>query len=358
MSDKECNVLRCEKSSKKRKTFGRISEVNKKLNLRSHEAGENCHCKRYKCFHVVNQEQRNNILRDFNLLPTRDAQNLYLCGLITVYEVQRRRPRKDEDDANLHSATYAYRVRITNNDQTIDVPICFKAFMAIHGITQQRLKTLKKSLQETGNAPLDMRGKHSNRPRKLTEDVKNKAMEHIRSFRGRKSHYSLHESSKLYLSEDLNVKKMYNMFQYKDSLSYESYRTIFVNNFNIGFGYPRSDTCGNCDEFNAKLKGLEVDLKNAFNSEEKVVIEKKIRDLETENKVHKIKAEVFYRRKRETRIYCQSSSTREAIAMDYQKNLSMPNLTSNETYYKRQLTFNLFNIHILASSDSYFFLLR
>ncbi|CAG4973820.1 unnamed protein product [Parnassius apollo] len=320
MLDEECNVLRCERSSKKRKTCGRISEVNKKLNLRSHEEGENCYCKRYKCFQVVNLEQRNNILRDFNLLPTRDAQNLYLCGL-----------------------------------SVIDVPICFKALMAIHGITQQRLKTLKKSLQETGHAPLDRRCKHSNRPRKLTADIKKKAMEHVRLFRGRKSHYSLYESSKLYLSEDLNVKRMYNMFQYKDSLSYESYRTLFVNKFNIGFGYPRSDTCGNCDEFKAKLKGLEVDLKNAFNSEEKCVIEKKIRDLETENKVHKLKAEVFYRRKRATRIYCQSSSIREAIAMDYQKNLSMPNITSNETYYKRQLTVNLFNIHVLASSDSYFF---
>ncbi|CAG4936800.1 unnamed protein product [Parnassius apollo] len=97
----------------------------------------------------------------------------------------------------------------------------------------------------------------------------------------------------------------------------------------------RSDHCGNCDEFKAKLKGLEVVLRNAFNSEEKGVIEKKIRDLETENKAHKLKAEVFYRRKRATRIYCQSSSIREAIAMDYQKNLSMPNITSNETYYKR-----------------------
>lgn len=355
MSDDECNVLRCEKSSKKRKTFGRISEVNKKIKVQSHEMGENCYCKRYKCFDVVNLDQRNKILRDFNLMKTRDDQNLYLCGLITVYEVQRRRPRKAEDDANLHSATYVYRVRITDNTQTKDVPVCFKAFMAMHGISQQRLKTLKKSLQETGNAPLDMRGKHNNRPRKLTEDVKNKVMEHIRSFRGRKSHYSLHESSKIYLPEELNVKKMYDLFQYKDLLSYESYRSIFVNNFNIGFGYPRSDTCGKCDEFKAKLKGLEVDLKSVSNSEEKDIIEKKIKDLESENKVHKIKAETFYRKKRESRIHSQSSLKREAIAMDYQKNLSMPNITSNETYYKRQLTFNSFNIHALASSDSYFY---
>lgn len=64
---------------------------------------------------------------------------------------------------------------------------------------------------------------------------------------------------------------------------------------------------------------------------------------------------MFYKRKRETRVQCQASSIREAIAMDFQKNLSMPNITTNDVYYKRQLTLNLFNIHELSTSKSYFF---
>lgn len=45
---------------------------------------------------------------------------------------------------------------------------------------------------------------------------------------------------------------MFDMFVQENpgvnKLSLESYRNIFNKNFNIGFGYPRSDTCSYCDE--------------------------------------------------------------------------------------------------------------
>lgn len=137
-----------------------------------------------------------------------------------------------------------------------------------------------------------MRGKHCNRPKKLSPMLKSKVMDHIRLFRGRKSHNSLHDSSKMYLPEKLNVKKMYDMFEDKNQLSYETYRSIFVNHFNIGFGYPRSDTCSTYDEFLAKAKALTINLKNASELD-KGDIEKEIKKLEIENKLHKLKANVF-----------------------------------------------------------------
>lgn len=43
--------------------------------------------------------------------------------------------------------------------------------------------------------------------------------------------------------------------------------------------------------------------------------------------------------------------------MDYQKNFPVPNITTNDVriYYKRQLTLCMFNIHILSTDESYFF---
>jgi len=38
--------------------------------------------------------------------------------------------------------------------------------------------------------------------------------------------------------------------------------------------------------------------------------------------------------------------------LDFQKNLSTPNITTNDVYYKRQLTFISFNIHVLLNSQS------
>ncbi|KAK9883892.1 hypothetical protein WA026_004832 [Henosepilachna vigintioctopunctata] len=106
---------------------------------------------------LVNEEHRARILKDFNLLPSKDEQNLYLCGLISVLEIQRRRPRKEESEAKLHTANYAYRVRLVDEMQHLDVQVCASAFISIHGITRQRMCTIKKSLVTTSKALIDMR---------------------------------------------------------------------------------------------------------------------------------------------------------------------------------------------------------
>lgn len=183
---------------------------------------------------------------------------------------------------------------------------------------------------------------------------------HIRSFKGRVSHYSLKKSRKLYLPETLNIKKMYLLFCEKypeQKISYESYRVIFTTKFNIGFGYPRSDTCSYCDEVKAKKSSLETQLKNVCvdNQEKKSDIEKELRTIETEHKLHKLKAETFYIRKRNAKKNARKQVTFEAITMDYSKNLPTPNITTNDVYYKRQLTFVSFNIHILSSGQSIFY---
>lgn len=45
----------------------------------------------------------------------------------------------------------------------------------------------------------------------------------------------------------------------------------------------------------------------------------------------------------------------EAVCMDFQKNLPVPNITSNDVYYKRQLPVYSFNVHVLASNKSVFY---
>ena len=58
----------------------------------------------------------------------------------------------------------------------------------------------------------NQQGKHINRPLTFTEDVVPSIIDHIKSFRGRQSHYALHDTRKLYLPEELNILKMYEMY--------------------------------------------------------------------------------------------------------------------------------------------------
>ena len=113
----------------------------------------------------------------------------------------------------------------------------------------------------------DGRGKHTNRPHRLTEEVKQMVRQHISSFPAQKSHYSRKKNpGKKYLAEELNVSRMYTFFLEENQpeyLSYirqledcrqkqilysgrvvkpmlveRSYRKIFDTEFNLGFGQP------------------------------------------------------------------------------------------------------------------------
>lgn len=347
---------------KKRKHWGRLRAVNKKLKLQSHETGENCHCKRLKCFENVPLTARNTLIKNFNLLESINEQNEYLCGMITVYPVQQRRSRKsDKNLSKFHEGSYSYRVRITSMGEMRDVPVCQKAFLALHGIKSKKLEVLQKSLKFSGVAPKDKRGTHNTRPNKLSPDVRDCVIEHIKSFKGRQSHYSLKDSSKIYLPEDLNISKMHRMYLEKFPnfpTSYESYRTIFMTTFNISFGYPRTDTCSICDEYLAKKKSLLTQITSLTtpHSFVKQGLESEVNKISLANKLHKIKAQEFYKRKRQAKQSSQKTFMTEAICMDFAKNLPTPNISTNDVYYKRQLSVYSFNIHVLSNSKSIFYM--
>lgn len=337
--------------TKKRPRHGRVTDVNKKLRATTHELGPNCKCKRLKCFEVINEDQRNEIIRQFNELGNRQDQNLYLGGLITVHNVAQRRSRKTNNEGDPHQASYSYRVRCSS----MDMPVCQKAFQSLHGITGRRIQTLQSQLINEGKIQKDRRGKHANRPHRLKDSVLEHVHGHIQSLKGRKSHYSLHETNKLYLPEELSVSKLFEMFKEiypEDKVSYESYRSIFNTHYNIAFGYPRCDTCSTCDEYNVNLRALNQSLEN---SEDKENFEDKIKLLKINNQVHLKKAETFYARKRNARLSARRIESVEAICMDFQKNLNVPNITTNDAYYKRKLGYYLFNIHMLSNSSSKFY---
>lgn len=332
---------------KKRTITGRMSDVMKKMRLQTHEEGKACTCKRLKCYENTTTQERSTVLQNFNALSTHNAQNLYLCGLINIIPVQRHRSRKPEQDANFHEASFSYKLRIHRNDSSQDVPVCSQAFRAVHGISKGKLEYLQKSLKEMGVAPEDKRGIHSTKHRKLKQEYFEAIQEHIKSFRARASHYSLHDSKRKYLPEDLNITKMFKMFQEKYStikISYQSYKKVFNTKFNLSFGYPRTDTCSACDKFYATLRTLSADTDAA-----------EIRELTVKNELHKRKAQSFYNKKKNARLEGKREPDRLSIAMDFQKNISLPKVSTNDVYYRRQLSVFSFNIHILHSGESIFY---
>ncbi|KAL1493948.1 hypothetical protein ABEB36_009627 [Hypothenemus hampei] len=57
-----------------------------------------------------------------------------------------------------------------------------------------------------------------------------------------------------------------------------------------------------------------------------------LEQLSTENRLHKTRAQVFYDRKKSARLKAKSDSEYEAISMDYQKNVPLPNIPTNDRF--------------------------
>ena len=153
------------------------------------------------------------------------------------------------------------------------------------------------------------------------------------------------------MPEELNINKMYELFLAKNDdvkVSYESYRTIFNRDFNISFGYPRTDTCSKCDEFKIRIDKLSLDVAQNPQDAAKAA---QLNDLKIERDLHQRKAGTFYRRKKDARLRAKTTPDMEAFTFDFQKNLNIPNKSTNDFYYHRKLTFQSFNIHQLSTND-------
>lgn len=74
-----------------------------------------------------------------------------------------------------------------------------------------------------------------------------------------------------------------------------------------------------------------------------------------ERGVHQKRSERFYSLKKAYRKRSMKSSTMEAITMDFLKKLPCPNITTNDVYYRRQLNFISFNIHVLSTQQAVFY---
>lgn len=200
--------------------------------------GDDCKCKMFQCFEKVTNDERETLIKNFNLIGNWNDQSSYLTSLMSVCLIAKRRPRKE--DADVRDCSFRYIVRDKRNNVMVEIPVCAKAFIALHGIGRGRLATIQRSIKRTGQSPKDGRGLHANRPWRHSEDKIKAVHEHIGSLKGRTSHYSKEKADKIYLPEELNLTKLHEMYTEKYphlGVSKQTYQNIFFEHYNISFGY-------------------------------------------------------------------------------------------------------------------------
>jgi len=170
------------------------------------EQNATCHCKR-KCCDKLGQDVINSLFTGFYELESKDKQDAYLFSLISLSLVVRQRPRTATSTPR--TATIHYRVKTP----IWDVVVCKQAFVSVFGIGIGRVRRLAE-LATSGQVtpPTDKRGKHG-KQYKIPQNIHAQVCGHIESFPPRESHYSRHDNSnKKYLSENLNIRRMYLLY--------------------------------------------------------------------------------------------------------------------------------------------------
>lgn len=91
-------------------------------------------------------------------------------GLINVQPVYSRKPMND--GVRFHNSSYSYRMKALVGDYIRVIKICYKGFIAIHGITSRRIQTIQKSLASQGIRPKDTRAVKKGDPAKSFKKLK------------------------------------------------------------------------------------------------------------------------------------------------------------------------------------------
>lgn len=91
---------------------------------------------------ICDEENRKSIIKTMSSMNTNDEINLCLCGLISLYPVSRRRPRKDQDTAQSRGRTVYYIARVRPWSQTKEIEVCKRAFQSLHGSNRGKVDQL------------------------------------------------------------------------------------------------------------------------------------------------------------------------------------------------------------------------
>jgi hypothetical protein len=151
--------------------------------------------------------------------------------------------RKVPENVSRRQTTFKYSVNTSSNGR---VKICLKTLCNIHGVTPRKMQVLQNKMKNGDSNFPDGRGKHKNRPHKIGIETRDLIRNHIMSFPKQESHYSRNKSTKECLSPDLSVIRMHRLFKEKYpniKVSEFYYRQVFLDDFNLRFGLPRSDAC-------------------------------------------------------------------------------------------------------------------
>lgn len=339
---------------KKKKVKGECHTSYSGKVIEKRQTGGQCKCPR-KCFDKVDRAELQFLISCVNKFDNKNSQDTYLQSLIEIVPVKR--PKKvcyiensgssdnETDDCNAPVSNKKTKHRSVNYHVKLSsgrvLTVCQKAFVSMYGIFRGRVERLRNLLVQ-GEIPLDKRGK-ARSANAISGDICQKIHEFIDSIPKKATHYT--NKPKFYLSSELNLKILLEMFNKKYSLGlkYDFFRRYYKENFNFSFGRPQVDVCITCESLSNKIKDSTL-----CDSSKRAAVAEKL--------VHARRAKKFYDKLKDlTQNLMTSTEFKEknfVMCFDYMQNIQLPHIPVQDIFYYRQLSVSTFCIHNVASRQS------
>ena len=283
--------------------------VNEKIVPEGRLCSEKC---RLKCSEKLDVTARTQLFDNFYSLNQQEKHRYIFSCIETFKPIQTK---------NIRSDSHCYFIVMKQEK----IQICKSAVMNLFSISSSYFLKAQKAHQGGSCSPSPLKSGRSKGSRcKMTSEEKiDEIRKHIEKFPAEMSHSRKKNPNRKYLQCDLSISKMYAMYKREaiDPVKENIYSRVFVTDFNLGFGSPRSDTCSTCDEFKANETAIDI-----FN--------------------HKKDYEEGYRLMTEDREEALRTPGINFVTFDLEKCLPLPKLTTGIVYYKRQINLYNMDIHI------------
>ena len=205
--------------------------------------------------------------------------------------------------------------------------VCQLFFLNTISIGQKMVTyTLRKKKDVVFCKP-DKRGKHKS-VRKAKEVDLDAVRAHIKKFPVMPSHYCRATTKRKYLSPNLSVAKMYDLYveECLKPLSLKQYRHVFNTEFNLGLHVPKKDACKNCSCYTNASSELK-------------------KKLETEHQKHLKNKETARNEKDQDKSKAAIDPSFRSFTFDLQQVLSTPSSNTSVLFYKRKLSSYNFTVY-------------
>ncbi|KAK3916516.1 Endo-alpha-N-acetylgalactosaminidase [Frankliniella fusca] len=211
-----------------------------------------CHLRCRKCKERVSQEERELIFTNFWKLASVHRKRDYITRAVTTKKPQ----SCSTTPARARKSVRCYTLTIKRGTQEKKIIVCKKMFLDTLGIQDCWVETALKKRGDTGLSP-DKRGKHGNRPHRISEDILASVRRHINLFPRVPSHYTREKSKREYLEPHIkSVERMHRIYviwakrqNIEKIATLSTYRKVFNQEFNLGFFMPKKDQCETCNKW-------------------------------------------------------------------------------------------------------------